>query len=176
MLKEKLRGRDALAAVLGFAGILLVVRPTGVASGLIGPSLLLASAVFGALSVIQIKRVGATDDPGLIVLYSTLIGTLVTGVSLVFAWQTPTLAHVGVLALLGVAAGTGQLLMTTAFRHADLGVLAPYNYTSIVWATMFGYVMWGESVSTISMLGIVLIVGSSVAVAIRRKEADPLNV
>ncbi|MGF6778888.1 DMT family transporter [Paraburkholderia sp. GAS334] len=176
VLNEKWRGRDALAAVIGFAGILLVVRPTGVASGLLGPALLLASAVFGAISIIQIKRVGATDEPGLIVLYSTLIGTLVTGASLFFAWQTPTPVHLGILLLLGVAAGTGQLLMTSAFRHADTGTLAPYSYTSIVWATLFGYVVWGESVSMLSLAGIVLIVGSSIAIAIRRKEPEALNV
>jgi drug/metabolite transporter (DMT)-like permease len=176
VLKEKMRRREAMAAMLGFAGILLVVRPTGVGSSLLGPALLLMSAIFGAVSVIQIKRVGPTDDPGLIVLYSTLIGTVVSGLSLFFAWQTPTLSHLGILLLLGVAAGTGQLLMTTAFRHADVGVLAPCNYTSIVWATLFGYFIWGESVGMASLLGIVLIVGSSVAVAIRRKVPEALNV
>ena len=97
-------------------------------------------------------------------------------VLLLLAWQTPTPLHLGILLLLGVAAGTGQLLMTTAFRHADVGVLAPCNYTSIVWATLFGYVIWGESVGMVSLTGIVLIVGSSVAVAIWRKEPDALNV
>ena len=85
-------------------------------------------------------------------------------------------AHLGILLLLGVAAGTGQLLMTSAFRHGEVGVLAPFNYSSIVWATLFGYVVWGESVGAVSLLGIVLIVGSSVAVALRRKDPDALNV
>jgi drug/metabolite transporter (DMT)-like permease len=66
--------------------------------------------------------------------------------------------------------------MTSAFRHGEVGVLAPFNYTSIVWATLFGYVLWGESVGLLSLLGIILIVGSSVAVAIRCKEPEALNV
>ncbi|MEW6339527.1 MAG: DMT family transporter [Paraburkholderia sp.] len=176
LLKAALRRRDLLAAVFGFIGIVLVVRPAGASSNLTGALLILLSAIFGALSVIQIKRIGASENASLIVLYSTLIGTVVMGLSLLFAWRTPSLAHLGILVLLGVAAGTGQLLMTSAFRHGEVGVLAPFNYTSIVWATVFGYVLWGESVGMLSLLGIVLIVGSSVAVAIRRKEPEALNV
>jgi drug/metabolite transporter (DMT)-like permease len=169
LLKAALRRRDLLAAVFGFMGIVLVVRPGGAL-------LILLSAVFGALSVIQIKRIGTAENASLIVLYSTLIGTVVMGFSLLFAWRTPSLDHLGILILLGVAAGTGQLLMTSAFRHGEVGVLAPFNYTSIVWATLFGYVLWGESVGLLSLLGIILIVGSSVAVAIRCKEPEALNV
>ena len=176
LLKAGLHRRDLLAAVCGFIGILLVVQPGGASSNLAGGALILLSAIFGALSVIQIKRIGATEDASLIVLYSTLIGAVVTGGSLLFAWRTPTLGDLGILVLLGGAAGIGQLLMTSAFRHGEVGVLAPFNYTSIVWATLFGYGLWGESVGVVSLLGIVLIVGSSVAVAIRRKDPDALNV
>ncbi len=69
---------------------------------------------------------------------SPLIGALVSGLSLFFAWQTPTLDFLALMALLGVLAGTGQLLLTMAFRQADASALAPYNYTSIVWAAIFG--------------------------------------
>jgi len=76
------------------------------------------------------------------------------------------------MGLLGILAGTGQLLLTMAFRKADASALAPYNYTSIVWAAIFGYVVWGETVGTLSLIGILLIVGSSILVAIRSKQAD----
>jgi drug/metabolite transporter (DMT)-like permease len=76
------------------------------------------------------------------------------------------------MALLGAFATAGQLLMTTAFRQADAGALAPYNYTSIVWAALFGYVMWGETIGAMPLFGIALIVGSSIAVAMRRKQEE----
>jgi drug/metabolite transporter (DMT)-like permease len=172
ILKEALRQRDAVAAAIGFIGVLLVVRPSGDPARWIGPLLLLISAIFGALSIVQIKRIRATDDSAVTVLYFTMIGTLVSGLSLFFAWRMPTLDVIAVMALLGILAGTGQLLMTMAFRQADASALAPFNYTSIVWAAAFGYVAWGETVGTVSLLGIALIVGSSVAVAIRHKQAD----
>ncbi|WP_233854638.1 DMT family transporter [Paraburkholderia sp. HD33-4] len=175
LLHETLKPRDALAAAVGFAGMLLVVRPDGSHSSWLGPALLIASALCGALSIIQIKRIKASDDSSTTVLYFTLVGTVVMGASLIFAWRTPSFDALAIMALLGALATAGQLLMTMAFRDADAGALAPYNYTSIVWATLFGYLVWGETVGGISMLGIALIVGSSIAVAMRRKsEEGPL--
>jgi drug/metabolite transporter (DMT)-like permease len=175
LLKETLKARDAAAAAVGFIGVLFVVRPDGSHSSWLGPVLLMSSAFFGALSIIQIKRIRATDDSRTTVLYFTMIGTAVTGASLFFAWRAPSLQALAVMALLGGFATAGQLLMTMAFREADAGALAPYNYTSIVWAALFGYVAWGETIGAMSLLGIALIVGSSIAVAMRgRQEEGPL--
>lgn len=172
ILKEALKPRDALAAAIGFIGVLFVVRPDGSHSSWLGPVLLIASAFCGALSIIQIKRIRATDDSRTTVLYFTVIGTIVTGASLFFAWRTPSREALAVMALLGGFATAGQLLMTMAFRQADAGALAPYNYTSIVWAALFGYVAWGETIGGMSLLGIALIVGSSIVVAVRGKQAE----
>lgn len=172
LLKETLKPRDALAAAVGFIGVLLIVRPDGSHSNWLGPVLLMSSALFGALSIIQIKRIRATDDSGTTVLYFTVIGTIVTAVSLCFAWRTPSFDALALMALLGVFATAGQVLMTMAFRLADAGALAPYNYTSIVWAALFGYLAWGETIGAMSLLGIALIVGSSIAVAVRRKQQE----
>jgi drug/metabolite transporter (DMT)-like permease len=171
-LKETLKPRDALAAAVGFIGVLFVVRPDGSHSNWLGPVLLISSAFFGSLSIIQIKRIRATDDSGTTVLYFTVVGTIVTGVSLFFAWRTPSFDALALMALLGGFATAGQLLMTMAFRQADAGALAPYNYTSIVWAALFGYVVWGETIGAMSLLGIALIVGSSIVVAVRRKPQE----
>ena len=172
LLHETPKPRDALAAAVGFAGMLLVVRPDGSQSSWLGPALMIASALCGALSIIQIKRIKASDDSGTTVLYFTLVGTLVMGASLIFAWRTPSFDALAIMALLGALATAGQLLMTIAFRDADAGALAPYNYTSIVWAALFGYLVWGETIGVISALGIALIVGSSIAVAMRRKSGE----
>ncbi|SMG56216.1 DMT family transporter [Paraburkholderia susongensis] len=172
LLKETLKPRDALAAAVGFAGVLFVVRPDGTHSSWIGPVLLISSALCGALSIIQIKRIRASDDSGTTVLYFTMVGTIVMGASLLFAWRTPSFDALAIMALLGAFATAGQLLMTMAFREADAGALAPYNYTSIVWAALFGYVVWGETIGAISLLGIALIVGSSIVVAMRRRKPE----
>lgn len=164
--------RNAIAALIGFIGVLLVVRPQGAQSSWIGPALLISSAVCGALSMIQILRIRSSDDSGMTVLFFTVVGTLVTGVSLFFAWRLPTIMDLVIMALLAAFATIGQLLFTIAVRRSDAAVLAPYTYTSIIWATLFGYVLWGETLSIVAIVGIALIVGSAIAVAIREQPPE----
>jgi drug/metabolite transporter (DMT)-like permease len=172
ILGERLTRRGALAAVVGFSGVLLVVRPGGGESNWLGPVFLLLSAFFGALSIVQIKRIRSTDDSATTVLYFTAVGTMVTACTLVFNWRTPSMDALLIMAVLGAFGTAGQLLMTMAFRRADAGTLAPYNYTSIVWAALFGYLVWGETIQALSLVGIALIVGSAIVVAVRRKDRE----
>lgn len=172
LLGERLLVRNAIAALIGFIGVLLVVRPQGAQSNLIGPALLMLSAVCGALSMIQIRRIRSSDDSGTTVLFFTVVGTLVTGVSLLFAWQPPTIKDLAVMALLAAFATIGQFIFTVAVRRADAAVLAPYTYTSIIWATLFGYVVWGETLGVVAIVGIMLIIGSAIAVAMREQPPE----
>jgi len=172
MLNERLTPRGAAAAIVGFLGVLLVVRPGGAQTSWLGPVILLASAFCGALSIVQIKRIRPTDDSPTTVLFFTAMGTVVMGCTLLFKWRTPSVDALLVMAALGVFATAGQMLMTVAFRRADAGALAPYNYTSIVWAALFGYVLWGETLELLSVAGILMIVGSAIAVAVRRKAPE----
>jgi drug/metabolite transporter (DMT)-like permease len=164
--------RNAIAACIGFAGVLLVVRPQGSLSNLTGPILLLSSALCGALSMIQIRRLKISDDSGITILFFTAFGTVIAGLSLVFAWRTPTIKDLAIMALLAVFATVGQILFTVAVRRESAATLAPYTYTSIIWATLFGFVVWGETLSSLSIVGIVSIVGSSIAVAIREEPPE----
>ncbi|MEM5399989.1 MULTISPECIES: DMT family transporter [Paraburkholderia] len=172
ILRERLTGSGVAAALVGFCGVLLVVRPGGGQSSWLGPMFLLLSAFFGALSIVQIKRIRSTDDSVTTVLFFTLVGTVVTGLTVVFNWRTPSVEALLIMALLGAFATAGQILMTVAFRQADVGKLAPYNYTSIVWAALFGYVIWGELLQPLSLVGIALIVGSAISVSVGRKDKE----
>ena len=161
-----------MSALLGFIGVLLVIRPQGALSNWIGPAFLISSAVFGALSMIQIRRIKPGDDSGITVLFFTVVGTAVTGASLFFAWRIPTIEDLTIMALLAAFATAGQLLFTVAVRRANAAALAPYTYTSILWAALLGYVIWGETLSVVPMVGIMLIVGSSIALAIREEPRE----
>jgi drug/metabolite transporter (DMT)-like permease len=172
LLGERLLARNAIAAFIGFVGVLLVVRPQGSLSNLIGPAFLLSSALCGALSMIQIRKLKTSDDSGITVLFFTAFGTVVTTLSLFFAWRTPTMKDLALMALLAVFATVGQLLFTVAVRRESAAALAPYTYTSIIWATLFGFIVWGETLSFLSIVGITSIVGSSIAVAIREEPPE----
>ncbi|WP_244817634.1 DMT family transporter [Caballeronia sp. Lep1P3] len=175
ILREKMTARGACAAFVGFAGVLLIVRPGGGQTNWLGPLLLIGCALFGALSIMQIKRIRATDDSRTTVLFFSAVGAIVTACTLPFAWKTPTLDALVIMALLGAFATAGQLLMTVAYRRADAGALAPFNYTSIAWAALFGYTVWEETIEPLPLAGIALIVGSAMAVAWQRKLPEGPN-
>jgi drug/metabolite transporter (DMT)-like permease len=122
--------------------------------------------------MIQIRKLKIGDDSGMTVLFFTAFGTVMTGLSLVFAWRTPTMKDLAIMALLAVFATAGQLLFTVAVRRESAGTLAPYTYTSIIWATLFGFIVWGETLSALSIAGIVSIVGSSIAVVMREQPPE----
>lgn len=172
LLGERLLARNAVAASVGFVGVLLVVRPQGSLSNFLGPGLLLLSALCGALSMIQIRKLKAGDDSSITVLFFTACGTAVTGVSLLFAWRTPTLKDLFILVLLAIFATVGQILFTVAVRRDSAAKLAPYTYTSIIWATLFGFFVWGEKLDVVPVVGIIGIVGSAIAVAIREEPPE----
>ncbi|MBW9102683.1 DMT family transporter [Paraburkholderia phenoliruptrix] len=172
LLGERLLARNAIAALVGFIGVLLVVRPQGSLSNLIGPGLLLLSAFCGALSMIQIRKLKVSEDSSLTVLFFTAFGTAVAGLSLFFAWRTPTIKHLFIMATLATFATAGQLLFTIAVRRESAARLAPYTYTSIIWATLFGFFLWGETLALVPVVGIAAIVGSSIAVAVREEPPE----
>lgn len=172
LLGERLLARNAIAAFVGFVGVLLVVRPQGSLSNLVGPGLLLLSALCGALSMMQIRKLKASDDSSITVLFFTAFGTALTGLSLFFAWRTPTLKDLFIMASLATFATAGQLLFTVAVRRENAARLAPYTYTSIIWATLFGFFVWGETLGLVPLIGIAAIVGSSIAVAVREEPPE----
>ena len=131
------------AVLVGFIGVLIMVQP---GAGTLDPggAVGLASALLMAGAFIMVRRLASTESSSAIVFYFAVISTAATALLLPFGWRTPTWADFGLLALLGLAGGTGQYLMTQAFRLAPAAVIAPFNYTAMIWAALFGYLIWGD--------------------------------
>lgn len=158
------------ATALGFIGVLVIVQPAGGYSGWEGPALALGSAIGFALSMITIRKLSTTESTPQIVVYYTALATLVSGLSLFSAWTTPSLSALGLFVLLGLVGGTGQLLMTAAFRRAPASVIGPFNYSAILWAAIFGFLIWGEQLRSATAIGAVIIIGSGLWLL--RREAN----
>lgn len=172
-LGERLRSGSVISLTLGFAGVCLISWDRQFGTSVVGASLILLSALFGAGSIMQIKRLSRTEDSATIVLYFTAIAMVLSGASLIFAWKTPTVPDLFRLALLGVIAGCGQLFLTTAFRVSSASLLAPFSYFGVVWAVIFGYVFFGETVSLRAAVGSVLVVASAVYLSVTDKDPVP---
>ncbi|MDJ0942946.1 MAG: DMT family transporter [Kiloniellales bacterium] len=169
LLGEVVRARRWTAVGVGFIGVLVMVQP-GV--GVFQPAALLplAAALFLALMVIQVRKLTRTESNITIVLYYTIISTLVTGLVVPFYWVTPDLADLLLLAMVGVLGGTGQLVLTAAYRRTEASILAPFDYTAMVWAVLFGFLVWGELPAQNIWLGVAVVIASGIYIIYREAQ------
>jgi drug/metabolite transporter (DMT)-like permease len=147
------------AVIVGFIGVLVIVRP---GSGMFSPGVIvaLAAAATGALASVTIRQLNRTDPPLVIVCYFTVFSTLLTALPLPFVWSTPKGADWALIILLGLTGGVGQYFMTRAFALAPAALISPFNYAGMLWATLFGWAIWGDIPSPHVILGALIVIAS----------------
>ncbi|MCR5877265.1 DMT family transporter [Phenylobacterium sp. J367] len=133
------------AVIVGFVGVLIMARPQPGHFNLIGVSLGLASALGAAGAMVAIRQIADTERGPTIVFYFTLAGTVLGLLgSLAFGWIVPDPLTLTFLILAGLIGGVGQLFLTEALRQAPVGVVAPFDYTQLLWAAVIGLLVWGS--------------------------------
>lgn len=163
LLAEKVGPHRWGAVIVGFIGVLVMARPVPGHFNAIGVTLGLLSALGAAGAMVAIRQIADTERGPTIVFYFTLAGTVLGLVgSLLFGWIVPRPEIVGLLVLGGVVGGVGQLFLTEALRQAPIGVVAPFDYTQLIWATGFGFLLWGELPHAATIVGAVMVAGSGV--------------
>ena len=157
LLRETVGFRCWVAVVIGFLGVLLIVRPSPEFLRL-GVIFAVGDALFYALGSLLVRRLSRSEQSVTIVFYCCLAATLVSALALPFFWVAPAPADLLLLSLLGVLGAVAQYLATQAFRYAPASVVAPATYSGLVWALLFGYLIWGELPDPVGFLGAGLIV------------------
>lgn len=151
------------AVIVGFVGVLIMARPAPGHFNLPGVTLGLLSALGAAGAMVAIRQIASTERGPTIVFYFTLGGTILgLAGSLLFGWVTPDATTLGLLVLAGLIGGVGQLFLTEALRVAPVGVVAPFDYTQLVWAAGIGLLIWGELPRATTLVGAVIVAGSGV--------------
>ena len=154
-------GRHRWAAVImGFIGVLIMARPVPGHMNLPGVTLGILSALGAAGAMVAIRQIADTERGPTIVFYFTLGGVVLGLVGSAFDWVVPDPLTLGMLILAGLIGGVGQLLLTEALRNAPVGVIAPFDYTQLVWATGLGLVIWGELPHPLTLIGAVIVAAS----------------
>lgn len=162
LLSEKV-GRHRWAAVLvGFVGVLIMARPLPGQLNVPGVTLGILSALGAAGAMVAIRQISDTERGPTIVFYFTLGGAVLGAVGSAFGWVTPDPLTLGLLVLAGLIGGVGQLFLTEALRQAPVGVIAPFDYTQLIWATLLGLVIWGELPHPLTLVGAVVVALSGV--------------
>lgn len=154
-LLEKPGTKIWLAVGLGFVGVALVIQPEGEFNwiALVG----LAGGMFAAGAKVTVRRLGQTESTIRIVFYFSLVVMLIAMIPLAWAWQTPTAQEWGLLFLMGLFGTLGQLLLTRGYSVAAASQVAPFTYFSVVFAALYGYLFWDETLDFGFIAGAMLI-------------------
>jgi len=177
LLKETVRVYRWTAVAIGLAGILVILWPrlalarSGAVSSakVLGAALALASAVSMALAAVTVRRLVLTESTGSIVLYFSLIASACALLSAPFGWLVPTPFEAMLLVGAGLLGGVGQIMITTAYRHGDASVIAPFEYASLVWALAFEFLIFGGVPAPTVILGGLIVVGAGLIIIYRER-------
>jgi drug/metabolite transporter (DMT)-like permease len=169
MLKEKVGWRRWSAVVVGFAGVVVAVDPTGSwdDSTTLGIGLVLASALAYALTLLTLRQLSGKEHTHNLLFYSTAFTIVVAAIPGILEWQPISWKAAGVMLIQGLASASGQLAMIRAFRFGEASMLAPIEFTALIWATIFGYWFWGDFPTVAVLAGAALIIGANLYIAHR---------
>ncbi|MSP83786.1 MAG: DMT family transporter [Alphaproteobacteria bacterium] len=189
LLRERVDARHWATLLLGFAGIVLMVRPD---SGSINAGIVfaLASTLIYALISTLTRWLGATEGATSMVAYMSVVylsGSAVLGLALpgmlpteglpagfdhlAGQWITPAAADLALLALCGLVAIVGFYCLVQAYRLAPASTVAPFEYSGIVWGVVWGYSLWREVPDGVTMTGIAIVVTSGITILRRERQA-----
>jgi S-adenosylmethionine uptake transporter len=167
LLGEKVGWRRWVAILVGFCGVLIMLRPSSAALSLSSGFALVGSVSFG-LSIVLSRRLRGTSDTSLVTWQT--IGTLLVGAVLTIGnWSTPSSLDFGAMLLLGIVSCAAHLMITRALKLAPASTLAPLHYTLLLWAVIFGLVFFNDVPEPRILIGSAVIVLAGLFIFHRQK-------
>lgn len=154
------------ALLVGFIGVALMLKP-GELDVSVGVLAGLASGFTSALAIVTIRRNTRTEPYARIIFYFFVLATAVSAVPMLWAWQTPSPLHLLMMAGAGLFATLGQVFATRGYTVAQAAQVGPWTYSSVVFAGLWGWLLWGEAPDAWSWVGALLIVAGG-ALSMRR--------
>jgi drug/metabolite transporter (DMT)-like permease len=182
ILKEQVRIYRWTAVGLGFVGVIIMLTPHWAAAAqpsagpaadlrLIGAGFGMLGAVCAGFATIETRKLTSAHTTGSIVSYFMLLTTMI-GLATVLigwidpghAWKMPNLRDAVLLVTMGIMGGIGQITLTQSFRYADASIIAPFDYVSMVWAILVGWLLFGELPAGVVIAGATVVVAAGIFV------------
>jgi drug/metabolite transporter (DMT)-like permease len=177
-LKENVRLYRWTAVAVGMIGVGIIVWPrltvfSGTAGEMsdltIGVIASLSAAVFAAFATMHVRELVQTERSATIVLYYSVACTIFALMTWPFGWIAPTPLQWAMLITAGIAGGIGQILLTEAYRHADVSVVAPFEYTSLLFSIVIGYFFFNDVPTVTMLIGGLVVVGAGLFIIWRER-------
>lgn len=166
VLKESVGPWRWSAIAIGFVGVMIMTRPSGEVL-VLGVSVALFAAFLHATLQIILRYLGRYESPATISFYFFIIGAVLTSAAMPFIAVMPTVAEIPLLLGVGLSGAAAQWLLSVAYRNARAAIVTVFNYTSIVWAMLFGWLIWNDWPVTTVLIGALIVIASNVLIAWR---------
>lgn len=169
VLGERVGPRRWAAVGVGFIGMVIMLRPG--AEVFRWQALLPAATAFGyGLAMVLTRRLSRQDSNAAIIFWGTVLACLVSGSFLPFDWVTPDLPDFSLMVMMGLVGSLSMYFMTIAYRSAPAAVIAPIEYTALIWGLLIGWLIWNELPDAWVGVGATIIVGAGIYIVHREQK------
>jgi drug/metabolite transporter (DMT)-like permease len=182
-LRERIGAYRWGAVAVGLLGVMVILWPHlmgGALAAMLGGNtserasqgalLSFAGAMLSAGAMIQVRRLTQTERTGTIVFFFSLFSALIGLSTAPFGWQWPNVEVAMALVTAGIVGGTAQILLTQSYRYADASLIAPFEYTTVIWALAIGWLVFGDLPHPTVYVGGLIVIGSGVFVILRERK------
>ncbi len=166
VLGETVRLRRWLAVLVGLAGVFVVLRP-GQTELSLGHLAALAAAIGGSLASIIVRKIGSVERPVVMLLYPMMVNFVVMACALPFVYEPMPVEHLGLLGIIAAFAWIASRLVIAAYQAGEAAIIAPMQYSQIIWATLFGFLFFDESIDQATAIGAGIIIASGLYIVLR---------
>ena len=169
LLGERVARAQWIAIAVGLAGVLLMIAPRDGAWISVGALAAIVAAVTYSLAVVSLRLLSRTDTPEAMVFWFTALLTVGAGLLAIRGWVPMQAAHWPLLLGIGLSGALGQHFITEAFRHAPAAVVAPFEYTALLWGALLDLAIWGVLPGAITLMGSAIVIAAGLYLISRER-------
>jgi S-adenosylmethionine uptake transporter len=166
ILGEKVGIRRGLAIVVGLLGVMIVLRPAGAQLGL-GHAAALAAAVCSSLSSVIVRKIGQDERSVVLLLFPMIANFIVMGAAMPFFYKPMPIEHLGMIVIIATFGFVASLFIISAYRSAEAVIVAPMQYSQMIWAVIFGFLIFNETPDQLTLVGAGVIMASGLYIVMR---------
>lgn len=170
VLGEKVRFRRWIAVLVGLAGVMVVLRP-GTTDFTLGHLAALVTATAGAIAAIVVRKIGSEERPVVMLLYPMVVNFVVMAALLPLVYVPMPIEHLGMLGIVAAFAWFANRLIISAYRNGEAAIIAPMQYSQIIWASIYGFAFFDEVIDLHTAIGTGIIIASGMYIVLRESGA-----
>lgn len=170
ILGETVRLPRWLAVIVGLAGVMVVLRP-GATDLTLGHAAAIVAAVAGSVASIVVRKIGAEERTVVLLLYPMVANFVVMGAALAFVYKPMPIEHLGLLAIVSAMAWIAGRFIIAAYQTGEAAIVAPMQYSQIIWASVYGLIFFNESIDKATAVGAAIIIASGLFIVFRESRS-----